>query len=70
MPGWSGTSCCHWIGRFRPPDSPASSPYGVFPAITTTPARSRSTLCTIAPRFSVPESTCTKIACGRPVIFQ
>ena len=38
--------------------------------MTITPARPRSTLCTIAPRFWVPASTCTKTACGRPVMFQ
>src|SRR3954452_961491 len=70
MPPWSGTSCCQWMTWERPPADSWSSPYGVLPAMTMTPAWSRKALCTIAPRFCVPTSTCTNTHCGRPVTCQ
>jgi len=64
MPRWSWTSWIQWMNSFRPPVSSPAMVNGAAPAKISTGARPRIALFTAPPRFCVPESTCTRTACG------
>ena len=55
------------MNSFRPAGSSPVMVTGAAPAKISTGTRPRSALLTAPPRFWVPESTCTRTACGRRV---